>query len=186
MFAFVVLTLLLPFLHIEHAATWQTAVLHPIYVLAGSALGGYVGQPAAARAGRLARQAARTGSSSCWWRMVVLTIGVAHSLKLSVPLALVTFGMLSRNLDRGHALLPVRFGDAGQLFFVLLFVLTGASLEFHALGVGRGRRGRRVHRAALPRQGARAAAVRRTCRASGPAAPGCSRSRCCRCRAWRS
>ena len=67
--------------------------------------------------------------------MVVMTIGVAHSLKLSVPLALVTFGMLARNLDRRHALLPVRFGEVGQLFFVVLFVLTGASLEFHALGV---------------------------------------------------
>jgi hypothetical protein len=65
----------------------------------------------------------------------VLTIGVAHSLKLSVPLALVALGMLARNLDRNHALLPVRFGNVGQLFFVILFVLTGASLEFRVLGV---------------------------------------------------
>jgi hypothetical protein len=47
----------------------------------------------------------------------------------------VTFGMLARNLDRRHALLPVRFGEVGQLFFVILFVLTGASLEFGALGI---------------------------------------------------
>jgi len=60
---------------------------------------------------------------------------VAHSLKLSVPVALVTFGMLSRNLDRQHVLLPVRFSEIGQLFFVILFVITGASLEFGALGV---------------------------------------------------
>jgi hypothetical protein len=67
--------------------------------------------------------------------VVVLTIGAAHSLKLSVPLALVTFGMLARNLDRHHVLLPARLGELGQLFFVLLFVITGASLEFRALGI---------------------------------------------------
>ena len=41
--------------------------------------------------------------------------------------------MLARNLDRRHALMPLRSGYGGQLFFVILFVLTGASLEFDAL-----------------------------------------------------
>jgi Kef-type K+ transport system membrane component KefB len=30
--------------------------------------------------------------------------------------------------------LPVRLGSGAQLFFVILFVLTGASLEFHVFG----------------------------------------------------
>jgi Kef-type K+ transport system membrane component KefB len=133
-FAYVVLTLLLPFLHIEHAATLQTALLHPIYVLAGSALGGYAAcRLLLALAGWLGKRAER--QLVLLIAMVVLTIGVAHSLKLSVPVALVTFGMLARNLDRKHALLPVRFGEVGQLFFVILFVITGASLEFQALGI---------------------------------------------------
>ena len=29
----------------------------------------------------------------------------------------------------------MRFGEVGQLFFVVLFVITGASLEFHAFGI---------------------------------------------------
>jgi Kef-type K+ transport system membrane component KefB len=133
-FAYVVLTLLLPFLHIEHAATWQTALLHPIYVLLGSAAAGYAACGALlAAAGWVGKRAER--QLVLLIAAVVLTIGVAHSLKLSVPVALVTFGMLARNLDRKHALLPVRFGEVGQLFFVILFVITGASLEFHALGV---------------------------------------------------
>ena len=133
-FAFVALTLLLPFLHIEHSADWQTALLHPIYVLAGSAAGGYVASRLLlALAGWLGKQPGR--QLVLLVAMVVMTIGAAHSLKLSVPLALVTFGMLSRNFDRKHALLPASFGAPGQLFFVLLFVLTGASLEFHALGI---------------------------------------------------
>jgi len=63
---------------------------------------------------------------------VVVTVGIAHALKLSVSLALLTLGMLARNLDRGYAVLPVHFGHGSQLFFVILFVLVGASLSFSA------------------------------------------------------
>jgi hypothetical protein len=65
--------------------------------------------------------------------MVVLTVGVARALNLSVVVALVTLGMLARNLDYDHKLLPLRFGYGGQLFFVILFVLTGTALRFDAL-----------------------------------------------------
>ena len=133
-FAYVALTLLLPFRHLERAADWEPALLYPVYVLAGSALLGYAACAAVlALAGWLGKRAAL--QLVLLVAMVVLTIGIAHSLKLSVPLALVTFGMLARNFDRRHALLPVRFGELGQLFFVILFVITGASLEFGAFGV---------------------------------------------------
>jgi Kef-type K+ transport system membrane component KefB len=133
-FAYVMLTLLLPFRHMERAAEWEPALLYPVYVLAGSALAGCA---ACAALLALARWLGKRADRQLLLiiAMVVLTIGVAHSLKLSVPLALVTLGMLARNLDRRHALLPVRFGEVGQLFFVILFVLTGASLEFGALGI---------------------------------------------------
>jgi Kef-type K+ transport system membrane component KefB len=133
-FAFVALTLLLPFRQIERAAEWEPALLYPFYVLAGSAVAGYVACLALlALAGWLGKREGR--QPILLVAMVVMTIGVAHSLKLSVPLALVAFGMLCRNLDRRHALLPVRFGELGQFFFVIFFVLTGASLEFGAFGV---------------------------------------------------
>jgi hypothetical protein len=133
-FAYVVLTLLLPFLHLELAASWDTAVLHPLYVLAGSVAAGYAASKALlALVGWLGKH--RPHQLLLLLAIVVLTIGAAHSLKLSVPLALVTFGMLSRNLDQRHVLLPPRLGEVGQLFFVILFVITGASLEFRAFGV---------------------------------------------------
>jgi Kef-type K+ transport system membrane component KefB len=133
-FAYVALTLLLPLLHLEHAATWEIAVLHPLYVLGGSVIGGYFACGVLlALAGWLGKR--EHGQLLLIIAMVVLTIGVAHSLKLSVPLALVALGMLARNLDRNHVLLPVRLGNVGQLFFVILFVLTGASLEFSVLGI---------------------------------------------------
>ena len=130
-FAFVLLTLLLPFLHLEHAASWQQALLHPLYLLWGSIFAGYLACML------MLRMAAWLGKSEerqfiLMVGMVVLTVGLAHSLQLSVSLTLITLGMLARNLDKGYAVLPVHFGHGSQLFFVILFVLVGASLEFSA------------------------------------------------------
>lgn len=136
-FAYVALSLLLPFLHLEHAADWGTALLHPLYVFAGSMAAGCA---ASLLLLRLARWLGKREDRQfiLLVAMVVLTIGLAHGLKLSVVVTLVTFGMLARNFDRAHRLLPVQFGPGGQLFFVILFVLTGASLEFHAFGIASG------------------------------------------------
>lgn len=132
-FAYVVLTLLLPFLHFEQQADWRMAVLHPIYLFAGALLAGYL---ACVLLLRLARWVGKGEERQfvLLIAVIVLAIGIAHSLHLSVPLAVLALGMLARNFDRGHALLPVRLGAGAQLFFVILFVLTGASLEFHAFG----------------------------------------------------
>jgi Kef-type K+ transport system membrane component KefB len=133
-FAYVLLTLLLPFLHLEHAASWQEAVFHPLYLLWGSLVAGWLACIL------MLRLAAWLGKSEerqfiLMVAMVVVTVGVAHALKLSVSLTLITLGVLARNLDRGYAVLPVHFGHGSQLFFVILFVLVGASLEFSAFTV---------------------------------------------------
>ena len=130
-FAYLVLTLLLPFLHFEQASNWLAAVLHPLYLLAGSALAGFV---ACLLMLRLAGWVGKREEAQfvLLVAIIVLTVGMAHRLNLSVMVTLITLGMLARNLDKGHVLLPLRFGHGGQLFFVILFVLTGASLEFGA------------------------------------------------------
>jgi Kef-type K+ transport system membrane component KefB len=133
-FAYVLLTLLLPFLHLEHQAGWQQAVFHPLYLLWGSLVAGWLACIL------MLRLAAWLGKSEerqfvLMVGMVVVTVGVAYALKLSVTLTLMTLGVLARNLDRGYAVLPVHFGHGSQLFFVILFVLVGASLEFSAFTV---------------------------------------------------
>jgi Kef-type K+ transport system membrane component KefB len=133
-FAYVLLTLLLPFLHFEHQASWQEAVFHPLYLLWGSLVAGWLACIL------MLRLAAWLGKSEerqfiLMVAMVVVTVGVAHALKLSVSLTLITLGVFARNLDRGYAVLPVHFGHGSQLFFVILFVLVGASLEFSAFTV---------------------------------------------------
>ena len=62
-----------------------------------------------------------------------MVVGCARALNLPVVVALLALGMLARNLDYDHVLLPLRFGHAGQLLFVVLFVLSGASLDFSGL-----------------------------------------------------
>lgn len=128
MFAYLALTLLLPFLYFERAAGWQDAIVHPLYLLVGSVLIGLVACLLLLRLAAWIGQR-EEGQFVLLVAVVVLTVGAAHTLQLSVLLALLTLGMLSRNLDRAHVLLPLRFGHGGQLFFVVLFVLTGASLE---------------------------------------------------------
>jgi len=61
--------------------------------------------------------------------MIVTTVGAAQLGRLSVLLALLVLGACTRNLDRHHRLVDVEFGRAAQLFFVALFVLTGATLR---------------------------------------------------------
>ena len=130
-FAYMVLALLLPFLHLEHKADVQTAVLHPLYMFAGAALAGWA---SAALLLLLARWVGKERERQFVLivAVVVVAIGLAHSLRLSVAVTLVTLGMLARNIDRRHSLLPVDLGRGGQIFVVILFVLTGASLEFRA------------------------------------------------------
>lgn len=131
-FAYVALTLLLPLLHLEHAVDWTQALLHPVYILGGSVLVGFAASLA------MLWLAAWVGKREdrqfiLLVALIVLAVAIARGLNLSVVVTLITLGMLARNFDRRHALLPLRFGYGGQLFFVILFVLTGASLQFGAL-----------------------------------------------------
>jgi len=135
--AFLVVTLLFGFVHLEYKAHWARALLHPLYLIAGSAALGYL-------AYMLARWMAR------WFGkrediqfimllgLIVATVGLAISYKLSVLLALLAFGVFAKNLDRNHDLMAVEFGPGGQLFLVVLFVITGAGLQLSELAVAGG------------------------------------------------
>jgi Kef-type K+ transport system membrane component KefB len=131
-FAYVALTLLLPFLHLQHEAAWSLAVLHPVWLLGGSLL---AGAGASYLLLALARWVGKREDRQfiLLVAVVVLAVGAARNLSLSVVVTLLALGLFARNLDRRHVLLPLRFGYGGQLFFVILFVLTGASLQLAPL-----------------------------------------------------
>lgn len=126
--SFVVVTMLLAGVHREYHGDWVTALLHPVYLLLGSALLGLLSSLVVVF---LARWLGKSGREHfvMTLSMIVVTIGVARLFELSVALALLAFGVLSRNLDRRHDLMPFDPGRLGQMFVVVLFVVSGASLR---------------------------------------------------------
>jgi Kef-type K+ transport system membrane component KefB len=130
--AFLALTVLIPWLHFEYRGGWLTMLTHPLYLLGGSAaLAVVAGWLTLRLAGLIGKSPERQFIAVI--AMVVMTVGIAIALKLSVLLALLGMGALVRNADREHHLVVVDSGNAGQLFYVCLFVISGASLDLALL-----------------------------------------------------
>ena len=133
--AFMLTTMFLSWMHREYRADWITVVLHPLYMLFGSLILGYV---ACAAGLLLARWIGKSAERQVVMLLglVVFTIGAAHMLRLSPLFALLLLGLLLRNLDTRHDIMSVDFGRAEQLFFVVLFVVTGSRLGLQQLVTG--------------------------------------------------
>jgi len=130
--ASVLTTILLASAHYEVRFDIDSAVLHPLYLFVGSLVLG------AAMSG-LTRVLARMLEKAPDLHftliagMVIAAVGIATVLKLSVILALLAFGVFVRNAERSHDLLGVDLGRASRLFYIVLFVITGASLPVESL-----------------------------------------------------
>src|SRR5690349_19612161 len=133
--AYVTATMLLAWVHHEYRAGWETAVLHPVYLLASSLVLGYAASLAAVMLGRWIGKSER-GHFVLALALVAVTVGLANMLELSVVLALLMFGVLSRHLDRRHDLMPFEIGRVGEMFVVVLFVVSGATLRVGELMAG--------------------------------------------------
>lgn len=133
--AFVLAAMLLSWLHHEYRAGWLTMVLHPAYLLGASLLVGYLASGATIVLARaIGKHEAR--QLVMLLAMIVVAVGCAAALELSVMLTLLAFGVASRNLDRAHHLMQVDVSRVGQIFFVVLFVVTGALLNIRDLAAG--------------------------------------------------
>ena len=131
----IALTMLLTWVHREHRADWATVVLHPVYLLAGAlALGSAIARLAIACGRWLGKRPER--HLVMLIALILFAVGAAVALHLPVLIALLTFGVMVRHLDRGHHLMAVDVGKVAQIFFVVLFVATGAMLPVMELVVG--------------------------------------------------
>jgi len=130
--AFLMLTVLIPWLHSEYRTGWVAMFLHPIYILAGSLILAVAGAQITLKLARVVGKHAERQFIAVI-AMVVLTVGAALVLKLSVLLTLLAMGAMVRNADRDHHVIIVESGNAGQLFYLILFVITGASLDLSLL-----------------------------------------------------
>jgi Kef-type K+ transport system membrane component KefB len=126
--AFLALTVLIPWLHLEYRGGWLTMLTQPLYLLAASIVLAAVGAQVTLKLVQFVGKHAER-QFIVVIALVVLTVGAAVALKLSVLLALLAMGTMVRNADRERHFMVVDSGNAGQLFYLLLFVITGARLD---------------------------------------------------------
>ena len=128
-YAVVALTLLFGWLSADTDQPPAWAVLQPIYLLLGSSVMALVlARLTLYLLGLFGRRPAYQFAITVG--VVLLTVTLAGTLNLSVPLALLLLGVFSRTLDPERHFVSLRFGESAMLFVVLLFALAGASLQF--------------------------------------------------------
>jgi Kef-type K+ transport system membrane component KefB len=134
-FAFVALSAFLAWLHLENRSGWVTVVAHPLYVIAGSTiLAGAFALVTLDLLGRLGKHP--DAQFVCAFALAVSAVELASFAKLSVPLAMLAFGALTRAFDRHRRFLSLEFGRTGQIFLILLFAIPAAGLDYSTLPQG--------------------------------------------------
>jgi Kef-type K+ transport system membrane component KefB len=133
--ASILTTILLASAHLEVRMDVDSALFHPTYLFLGSlALGAVM----ASVARMVARSVEKTKDLhfTLIVGLVFAAVGLAVMLKLSVILCLLAFGLFARNDARSYELLNVNLAPASRLLYIVLFVITGASLPLPSLAVG--------------------------------------------------
>lgn len=130
--SFVVFALVLGVVHAEQAGDWLNAVVHPLWVVCGSAgLGLACARLALAIAARQAK-----GSAAQVFILVavaLLAVGVARMLAVPVFLGLFMMGAALNLADRGKVLAYTRLPEGHWTLAIVLFVVTGAMLPLDKL-----------------------------------------------------
>jgi NhaP-type Na+/H+ or K+/H+ antiporter len=129
LFSFFAFSALLPAGHLAMEADWSTALFQPLYQLLGSLLVAVVIAVLLVQTARFTR-AARQYRMALIIGALMLGVGAAKAFDLSalfVPLAL---GVVVRTLEGKETLSDVEFGEAFELFFIVLFVYAGAKIHF--------------------------------------------------------
>jgi Kef-type K+ transport system membrane component KefB len=133
--ASILVTILLGSAHFEAQTRVEVAILHPLYLFLGSlALGAAMAWLSRVIARRIEKT--REVHFALIAGMVVCAVGLAAMLKLPVILTLLAFGLFARNDDRSYELLNVNLAPVGRLLYIVLFVITGASLPLGSLAEG--------------------------------------------------
>jgi Kef-type K+ transport system membrane component KefB len=133
--ASIITTIMLGSAQYETRVDLEAAFLHPVYLFLGSLA---VGAAMAALARIVARavEKSRDVHFTLIAGLVVAAVGLATLLRLPVILTMLAFGLFARNDQRGYDLLNVNLAPVGRLLYIVLFVITGASLPLGSLAAG--------------------------------------------------
>jgi Kef-type K+ transport system membrane component KefB len=126
--AMLAFTSLLSIVHLENRIGLADALLHPLYLISVSVL---LGALMFQIMSWLSRWLKKTNTEQFILQLAIIiaSVGLAEMLHISVLLTLLTLGLMARNAHPHRSLPVVDFGDLGQLFFVVLFVMTGATIK---------------------------------------------------------
>ncbi|MDO8305285.1 cation:proton antiporter [Herminiimonas sp.] len=130
--AFIVFSMGLAAVHVEYEAGWESYILHPLYLLLGSAALGWIISRLLVWIGLwLGRDS--QAQLILVLALIASTVGIAVMLNLSALIALLVFGIASRSYDARHAIVEPDLSQFSGLFYVALFVFAGAKLELQHL-----------------------------------------------------
>lgn len=133
LFSFFAFSAFLPMGHLAVSADWQTALLHPLYQLLGSAALAAVIASALVELARYTRNAPQYRLALIIGA-IMLGLGIAKALHLSALFVPLVMGMVVRTLEKEDLLSDVAFGEAFELFFIVLFVYAGAHINLEVIG----------------------------------------------------
>lgn len=129
LFAFFAFSAVLPFAHFATDVHWSKALLQPLYQLVGSAIVALVIAWLLVRLARLTREAPHYRFALVVGALM-LGIGTADALELSALFVPLAMGVAVRSLESGgETLSDIEFGEAFELFFIVLFVYAGAKIR---------------------------------------------------------
>lgn len=134
-YAFVAVSVLLAWVAREHTGGWQAIVAHPLYLVFGSvALAAVFAGVSLGLLRLLGRR--RDAQFLCVIALVAVAVWAAAAMKLPVALTLLAFGATIRAFDRRRLFVSLDFGRVGTILLMLLFAITGASIDWSLLQAG--------------------------------------------------
>jgi Kef-type K+ transport system membrane component KefB len=132
LFSIIVFSIILPAVHYSSGSDWMTIIFQPMYSFFGSLVVGAVlayGLHFVVLKTRTATQyklALVIGA-------VMLALGLANELKLSMFFITLVIGIVIKSLEKEAVVSELVFGASFELFFIVLFVFAGAGLHVHEL-----------------------------------------------------
>nr|WP_294863738.1 cation:proton antiporter [uncultured Pseudogulbenkiania sp.] len=123
-----VFTLALSFTHFSAGHGVESFILLPGWLLLGSVLLGLVAGLLAIRLNVWLGGGKREAQTVLMFGLIALVVGLSAMLKLLPALAILVFGLATRNLERGYAVAEPSLSSRSSFFFVAFFVAAGAQL----------------------------------------------------------
>ena len=134
-YAFIVASILLAWLHQEYSDGWVAIIGHPLYLIFGSLFVALVFALATLVLLTLLGRRAEAQYIAVV-ALVVTAVYGASMLNLSGVLVLLGYGVMARAFDVKRRFASFSFGRLGQILLVLLFAISAATLELDLLPSG--------------------------------------------------